>query len=163
MSKGKQKYNVYKIALWMVCVVVVLVLYKTNREFFNITYLQGMMGEYRYLAMLLYIVLLSVLGFFFIPSTPFVVAGLAFFSPVETYLLNLIGIVTSSIGVYYFARFLGLDEEFERRYPKKITKVKNALQKKELPIKFCLYYLDQQNSSANHKSLYLLLKCSFVY
>jgi uncharacterized membrane protein YdjX (TVP38/TMEM64 family) len=134
MPKEKQKFNLYKIALWLFFVIVVLALYFTHRELFNIDYLQGLVGEYKVLAMILYIALLSVLGFFFIPSTPFVVAGLAIFSPMETYLLNLVGIVTSSIAVYYFARFLGLDEEFERRYPQKIKKTKKALSYKELPI-----------------------------
>ena len=56
------------------------------------------------------------------------------FPPMEAYLLNLVGIITSSTIVYHFARFVGLDHAFESRYPSQLTRVRVALRRKELPI-----------------------------
>jgi len=85
--------------------------------------------------MFIYFLVLSVLGFFMvIPSTPFAIAGVAIFSPAEAYVLNLLGILTSTTLVYYFARFLGIGTFFENRYPEKVKKLRKALSEKELPI-----------------------------
>jgi len=56
------------------------------------------------------------------------------FPPLEAYIINLIGIITSSIVVYYFTQYLRLDVWLESKYPAQIEKVKKALRKKELPI-----------------------------
>jgi uncharacterized membrane protein YdjX (TVP38/TMEM64 family) len=82
----------------------------------------------------IYLLILSLLGLTFIPSTPFAIGGVLLFSPGLAYLLNLVGILTSSTIVYYFARFLGVGTAFEERFPRQTQKVQSALTHKELPI-----------------------------
>ncbi len=122
--------------VWLLTILLFFILYRTNNELFSISFLKEFTGNYKIIAVSIYILVLSVLGLFFIPSTPFVLAGIVLFPPIEVYIYSLIGILTSSTIVYYFAKFLNLDETFERKYPKKITKLKKALSKVEFPIIF---------------------------
>jgi uncharacterized membrane protein YdjX (TVP38/TMEM64 family) len=73
-------------------------------------------------------------GFTFIPVTSLIVLGLLFFDPLPLYILTIVGIIVSSASVYYFSKLLRLDEFFERKYSRRITKIKSVLQKNELPI-----------------------------
>ena len=119
---------------WISVVLIILITYYLNPDLFDITQIKTFTDNNRLLIILSYLILLSILGLFFIPSTPFAIAGLLLFTPAEAYLFNMIGIITSSTIVYHYARYLGLDDAFESRYPKKIIKLKKALHNKELPI-----------------------------
>lgn len=119
---------------WLVFVAAALTLYFTYADRFDVELLRGAVQEHRALVIPLYLLLLSLLGLTFIPSTPFAIAGVFLFSPVLAYLLNLVGIITSSTIVYHFARFLGFQEVFEKKYPAQLKKVQDALTRKELPI-----------------------------
>lgn len=120
--------------IWLSVVIILLSLYFSHQDWFEINQLRGLVEDHKWWVALIYVGILSVLGLFFIPSTPFAIGGAVLFSPTEAYLLNLIGILTSSSIVYYFAQFLKLDEALEARYPKKIKKIKRALENRELPI-----------------------------
>ena len=121
-------------AVWLCGVAVLLLLYLTHREWFDLLLLRDVVERHAFAARTLYLLLLSLLGFTFLPSTPFAVSGVLLFSPGEAYALNLIGILTSSTLIYYFARYLGLDAAFEARFPDSTKKVHAALQRKEFPI-----------------------------
>jgi uncharacterized membrane protein YdjX (TVP38/TMEM64 family) len=120
--------------LWLLCVAVVLTLYLTHKEQFDVEWIRGVVHDNRFLIIPFYLLLLSLLGLTFIPSTPFAIAGVVLFDPTLAYLLNLVGIVTSSTIVYHFAGFLGLRAAFEKKYPEKVARVREALERKELPI-----------------------------
>ena len=120
--------------IWITILTVTLVLYYTNRDFFDISFLKEYVGDHKVLVLSLYLIILTFIGLTFIPSTPFAVAGVLLFSPLEAYIINLVGIISSSIVVYYFTQYLRLDVWLESKYPDKIEKVKKALRKKELPI-----------------------------
>jgi uncharacterized membrane protein YdjX (TVP38/TMEM64 family) len=120
--------------VWLVIVVTLLTLYFVNRDWFDIQFLQDKVADHKLAVVCVYLLILSSLGLTFIPSTPFAIAGVLMFSPAEAYLINLLGIITSSTIVYHFARFLGLNHAFETKYPIQIKKVREALQRKELPI-----------------------------
>lgn len=132
MGKIKIKYK--KLVIWAIITIVLIILYNLKTEWFNIDFLEGVVREHRIWAMLLYLFILAIISIFLIPSTPFAVAGVVIFSPVEAFILNLVGILVSSVIVYYFARYLGIKEIFETKYSKKLEKIKKALSKKELPI-----------------------------
>ncbi len=121
-------------AIWVVFVAVVLTLYFLNRDRIDVDFLRGIVHNNRFLIIPFYLLILSLLGLTFIPSTPFAIAGVFLFDPNLAYFLNLIGIITSSTIVYHFAGFLGLREAFESKYPKKTGRVRAALSRKELPI-----------------------------
>ena len=120
--------------VWLVCVATLLVLYQVHRDWFDVERLRALVDENSALVITIYLGVLSLLGLTFIPSTPFAIAGVFLFSPALAYALNLVGILTSSTIVYHFAHFLGLHTAFETRYPEKVTKVREALRRKELPI-----------------------------
>lgn len=132
MKKIKIKYK--KLIIWGVVTIGLIVLYNFKIEWFNIDFLEGVVAEHRIWAMLLYLFILATISIFLIPSTPFAVAGVVIFSPVEAFILNLIGILISSVVVYYLARYLGIKDIFETKYAEKLEKIKKALSKKELPI-----------------------------
>ena len=120
--------------IWITILTVTLVLYYANRDLFDISFLKEYVGDHKVLVLSLYLIILTFIGLTFIPSTPFAVAGVLLFSPLEAYIINLVGIISSSIVVYYFTQYLRLDVWLESKYPDKIEKVKKALRKKELPI-----------------------------
>ncbi|KKT86825.1 MAG: hypothetical protein UW86_C0019G0006 [Microgenomates group bacterium GW2011_GWA1_Microgenomates_45_10] len=83
---------------------------------------------------LIFFMLGVVRGFTFIPATYLILLGLAFLPPAAAYLIALAGVLVSSVGVYYFAEFLGLADFFERKHPKAILKLKTVMRENELPI-----------------------------
>lgn len=131
---GKRKVRKKTLYTWVIIVIAVLSMYFINRDLFDISFLKEYVDDRKALVIVIYLIILTFIGLTFIPSTPFAIAGVLLFPPTEAYLFNLIGIVTSSIIVYYFTRYLRLDSWIEAKYPEKIKKIKNALRKKELPI-----------------------------
>ncbi len=119
---------------WIAVVIVILALYFLNKDLFDITFLKEYVVDHKFLVVTIYLLILTFIGLTFIPSTPFAVAGVLLFPPMEAYFINLIGIVTSSVIVYYFTRYLRLDIWIENKYPAQIEKIKKALRKKEMPI-----------------------------
>ncbi|MDX2414554.1 MAG: VTT domain-containing protein [Bacteroidales bacterium] len=119
---------------WIAVVIVILALYFLNKDLFDITFLKEYVVENKFLVVTIYLLILTFIGLTFIPSTPFAVAGVLLFPPLEAYFINLVGIVTSSVIVYYFTRYLRLDIWIENKYPAQIEKIKKALRKKEMPI-----------------------------
>jgi uncharacterized membrane protein YdjX (TVP38/TMEM64 family) len=130
----KTKVRRKTLFIWIAVVAVTLILYYVNRDFFDISFLKEYVSDHKALVLSLYLIILTFIGLTFIPSTPFALAGVFLFPPLEAYLINLIGIITSSIVVYYFTQYLRLDVWLESKYPAQIEKVKKALRKKELPI-----------------------------
>ena len=119
---------------WLLVVATVLTFYFMNQDRIDVNWIRGVVNDNRFLIIPFYLLLLSLLGLTFIPSTPFAIAGVLLFDPTFAYLLNLVGIVTSSTIVYHFAGFLGLRGAFESKYPVQTEKVRKALDRKELPI-----------------------------
>jgi uncharacterized membrane protein YdjX (TVP38/TMEM64 family) len=134
MGEETRGFKKKTFVLWLLFVAVVLTLYWTHQDQVDVELIRGMVEEHRALVIPAYLLLLSLLGLTFIPSTPFAIAGVFLFDPTAAYLLNLVGIITSSTIVYHFARFLGLHLAFEARYPSQTERVRKALSRKELPI-----------------------------
>ncbi len=131
---GKKEVRKKTLFAWIAIVIVALCLYFFNRHIFDISFLKEYVGDNKLMVVSIYLIILTFIGLTFIPSTPFAVAGVLLFPPAEAYLINLIGIATSSVIVYYFTKYLRLDLWIENKYPKQITKIRNALKRKELPI-----------------------------
>lgn len=134
MAEKTTQFRRKTFILWLLVVAVVLTLYVMNQDRIDVDWIRGIVHDNRFLIIPFYLLLLSLLGLAFIPSTPFAIAGVFLFDPTAAYLLNLVGIITSSTIVYYFASFLGLSEVFETKYPKRTERVRTALDRKELPI-----------------------------
>jgi uncharacterized membrane protein YdjX (TVP38/TMEM64 family) len=100
----------------------------------NLLFLENFSEEYHYIALIIYFLLLSVRGLTMIPSTPLLLAGVLIFDPVELFLVNMAGILSSSTIVYYFSRYLGFDAYFETKYGKYVRKIRRSITDKELPV-----------------------------
>jgi uncharacterized membrane protein YdjX (TVP38/TMEM64 family) len=120
--------------IWIAVLVVTCILYFVRRDLFDINFLREHVNDHKVAVLIIYMTILTFIGLTVIPSTPFAVAGVLLFPPLTAYIINLIGIITSSIVVYYFTKFLRLDAWLDSKYPAKIEKIKKALHKKELPI-----------------------------
>lgn len=120
--------------IWIAILIASSILYYVYRDLFDFSFLKEYVSDHKLLVLSLYLIILTFIGLTFIPSTPFAVAGVLLFPPLEAYLINLTGIVTSSIVVYYFTQYLRLDVWLESKYSVQIEKIKKALHKKELPI-----------------------------
>ena len=132
--KEKSEIRKKSFFLWLSVIVILLVLYFINREWFDISFLQRFVDDHKFLVIAIYLTILTLIGLTFIPSTPFAMAGLLLFPAFETYVINMIGIITSTAIVYYFTQYLGLDKWIEVKFPSQIEKTKMALTNKELPI-----------------------------
>lgn len=132
--EGKKKVRKKTFYLWLAVIGVLLTLYFLNRDWFDISFLQGFVDDHKVLVIAIYLTILTLIGLTFIPSTPFAMAGLLLFPALETFIINMIGIISSTAIVYYFTRYLGLDKWVEMKFPDKIEKTRKALSKKELPI-----------------------------
>lgn len=133
-KENKIKVRRKTLFIWIAIVVVTLILYLAKRDLFDISFLKEYVGDHKVLVISLYLIILTFIGLTFIPSTPFAIAGVLLFPPMEAYIINLAGIITSSIVVYYFTQYLRIDLWLESKYPVQIEKIKKALRKKELPI-----------------------------
>ena len=129
------KINPKKFALcfWMLLITGGITAYLFFPEKINLLFLASVSEGY-YLSLSIYFILISVRGLTLIPSTPLLLAGTLFFDPVELFIVNMAGILTSSTLVYYFSKYMGFDEYFEIKYGKYVKKIRNGLKDKELPI-----------------------------
>jgi uncharacterized membrane protein YdjX (TVP38/TMEM64 family) len=82
----------------------------------------------------LYLALGCVRGFTLVPATYLLVAGMLVLAPVPLFVLTLAGIVVSSTAVYFFAERFGLAAFFERHHAPQVARLRNLMQRRELPI-----------------------------
>src|SRR5262245_5418378 len=118
---------------WLLLVPVALYLY-----FFRADSLRGSLQSAVSTSLMLgyavYLLMGCVRGFTLIPSTNLVLLGIPFLPPFPLFVLTLIGILVSSISIYYFSESLHLDDYFERKHRERVEKVKGVLQRNQMPI-----------------------------
>jgi len=120
--------------LWLVLVMGVISTYLFFPDNFSLSFMEETAESHPVAVLVLYYLILSLKGLIFIPGTPILLAGMLLFNPVEVFLINMAGIMTSSILVYYFSQYLEFDVFFETKYNKYIHKIKANLIDKELPL-----------------------------
>lgn len=131
---GRRKIRKKSFYIWLAVLAIILTLYFINREWFDISFLKRFVDDNKFLVIAIYLIILTLIGLTFLPSTPFAMGGLLLFPAFEAYIINMVGIITSTAIVYYFTKYLGLDKWVELKFPKQIEKTRDALSKKELPI-----------------------------
>jgi uncharacterized membrane protein YdjX (TVP38/TMEM64 family) len=125
------RYSLF--ALWLLIVAGALYLYFFQREFVQAE-LRGALSASTVVASIVYVLLGSLRAFTLVPATFLLFVAMPFFPPMLLLALTLPGIAISSSICYFFAEALHMDELFERRYPRQIGKLKDVLQRHELPI-----------------------------
>jgi uncharacterized membrane protein YdjX (TVP38/TMEM64 family) len=120
--------------LWLTILIVGIGGYVLFPQIFNLTNLLAIIHRHYWSAIIIYILIICLRGLLFISPLSLTLASSVLFSPLTAFLINTFGILVSSILIYKFSQFLGLDEYFERKYKKEIVKIKTGLHKKEVPI-----------------------------
>ena len=90
-------------------------------------------GNYPIETLIIYYLILSFQGVVFMPS-PLIFIGAFIFNPIELFVVNMAGVMTSATIVYYFSKYLELDIYFETKYIKYIHIIRAKLMDKELPV-----------------------------
>jgi uncharacterized membrane protein YdjX (TVP38/TMEM64 family) len=82
----------------------------------------------------LYLLLGCLRGFTLIPSAYLVLGAIAFLPPGPLLAMTLIGIAVSSSSIYFFSASMRFDEYVARRHPAGVARMRELLQRHELPI-----------------------------
>ncbi len=77
--ENKIKVRRKTLFIWIAVVVVTLILYFVNRDFFDISFLKVYVSDHKALVLSLYLIILTFIGLTFIPSTPFALLHLPAF------------------------------------------------------------------------------------
>jgi len=121
------------IGIWVLVVCTALYLY-----FFKKSAVQGRLESVFALSLFIgysaYLIMGCLRGLTLIPATYLVFAGIPFFSPIPLFILTLAGILVSSALIYFFAESLRVYEFFARKHEEKVARIRNLVEKHELPI-----------------------------
>lgn len=131
LHSSRIRYSLF--AAWLVVVGAALYFYFFERAF-AVTELRGALSTSTVVAAVVYMVLGSLRAFTMVPATFLLFVAIPFFDPALLLAITVVGIVTSSSIVYFFAEALHVDAVFERKYPVQIQKLKAGLQRYQLPI-----------------------------
>lgn len=108
--------------IWIGIILALLTLFIVSPSSFAPEAIAQFLDNYQAHLILAYALMSFVRGFFLIPSTPFILAGIILF-PTQlwtVFIISIIGVWVGSTVVYYFADFLGFSEKLERKFPEKI-------------------------------------------
>ena len=126
-----KKFALY---LWILLIAGGVTLYFIFPDEINLFFLEELSEDYYYIALSIYFLLLSARGLTMIPSTPLLLAGILIFDPLELFVVNMAGILSSSVLVYHFSIYLGFDSYFETKYGRYVQKIREGITDKELPV-----------------------------
>jgi uncharacterized membrane protein YdjX (TVP38/TMEM64 family) len=125
------RYSLF--ALWLLVVAGALYLYFFRRGFVQ-DELQSALSVSFWAAAVTYVLIGSLRVFVIVPATFPLLVAMPFFDPRVLLALTLLCIAISSSICYWFAEAIHLDEVCERKYPTQIRKLKNVLERYQLPI-----------------------------
>lgn len=120
--------------LWLTILGLGLLAYILFPQTFNLNHLILIIKDNYWTAVIIYSLIICCRGLLFISPLSLTLASSVFFPPLTVFLINTFGILVSTLLIYKFSQFLGFDKYFEKKYPDQITKIKNSLNKKEIPI-----------------------------
>lgn len=125
------RYSLF--ALWLLVIAGALYLYFFKRELVQGELTDALSVSF-WAAAITYVLIGSLRVFTLVPATFPLLVAIPFFDPKVLLALTLLCIAISSSICYWFAEVLHVDELFERKYPDQIRRLKNTLQRYELPI-----------------------------
>jgi uncharacterized membrane protein YdjX (TVP38/TMEM64 family) len=128
------KFRKITFCLWLILVMGIIITYFLFPEIFSLSFMEETAVDHPIAVLMIYYLIISFKGLTFMPGTPILLAGMMLFSPVEVFFVNMAGIMTSTLLVYYFSKYLEFDVFFETKYNKYIEKIKANLINKELPV-----------------------------
>lgn len=120
-------------SLWVMIAAGALYLYFFQRDAVQAQMRDALSASF-WVASISYLVIGSFRAFTLVPATFPLLVAMPFFDPWVLMALTIPCIAISSSICYFFAEAIHMDEVFERKYPKQIRKLKELLQKYQLPI-----------------------------
>jgi uncharacterized membrane protein YdjX (TVP38/TMEM64 family) len=118
----------------MILVTGVVTTYILFPEKLSLSFMEEEVIDHPLEILIIYYLILSFKGLALMPSTPLLLAGMLLFNPVEVFIINMAGIMTSSTVVYYFSKYLEFDVYFETKHSKYTQIIRAKLMDRELPI-----------------------------
>lgn len=118
-------------AAWVAGILILIVVLIWNREYLDPGKLADLIRENKISSSVIYFFTLIILEFFIIPTSPLVLAGALIFSddPFSFIIVTMTAIVTSAFLIYYFARFMNLEEWLNKKYRKQFIYIQTQLNK----------------------------------
>lgn len=129
ISNFIQKPKTKKVLLltWVLLIATAIALYLIYPEEFTAEGIQHWIQQFNEAAIFIYLIISIARGIFFVPSTPFVLAGALLF-PYQLWLvfiISMLGILSSGIFIYYAAQFL----DFGNKHADKVGRIKEKIRK----------------------------------
>lgn len=124
-----------KIVLCLWAIFLLLIAYEFF--FYKAGLLQGFQNffiMYPFVGYGVYFFLVSLRGLTFIPLTTLLLVMVPFAHPRLLFILTLWGTLITSYMIYYFSEALGIEDYFQKKYPKTIKKLYHRFQTYELPV-----------------------------
>lgn len=117
--------------IWLLLIAAAVSLYFIFPEYFTQKAIQNGLESYQGPLLLGYIAISLVRGIFFIPSTPFVLAGALIFPdhPWTVLLISISGVLAGSSYVYFFTEYLEIEKLIRKNFEQRFEKVKNGMAK----------------------------------
>lgn len=127
--------NFRKIALyvWLFLIAVGMLTYFFFPVELNLLFTKELVGNYLMATFVIYYIILVLQGIIFIPS-PLIFIGILIFNPIDLLIVNMAGLTTSALIIYYFSKYLKSDVYFETKYSKYIDIIKNVLKGREFRV-----------------------------
>ena len=119
--------------LWLILITGGIITYIFFPDKLSFSFMEQTAGNYPIETLVIYYLILSFQGVVFMPS-PLIFIGTLIFNPIELFVANMAGVMTSATIVYYFSKYLELDIYFETKYSKYIHIIRVKLTDKELPV-----------------------------
>lgn len=117
--------------VWLFIVLLAIIHYCFFSEKYTAEALKSFFESNSTAIFIIYVVLSLVRAIFFLPSTVFVIMGVALYpnEPFTVLLISMLGILVGSTGIYFAAKFLKVEELFSFKNQKKIKWVESGMEK----------------------------------
>ena len=108
------------IIFWILALISLVIFLILRPEFLHPEFLAEKIRENRFSSSVIYFLLIIVLGFFIIPNSPVVLTGALVLGddPFSLIILTMSAIILTATLIYYFSRFLNIEEFLHRKYAK---------------------------------------------
>lgn len=124
------------LGLWVLILIAFVLLWAVYPEVLDKQFLAERLKSLGFWAWVIYCAVFIIRGFFLIPSTPFVLLGVLVFpgQEIALFVVSLICVGLNAALIYFFSEKMGFDTYFNSKFPDKIPKIKNALDRWGIPI-----------------------------
>ena len=127
MKQNKQNLGRF---FWLLAILFALYCYIRYPESFRAEGLAAYMQQYHEQALLIYFAISMLRGFFLIPSTPFVLAGVLMFpdAPLWVFVISMLGVLFGCSVVYWFSERLGFGDTLRKKHEGVYLELKDKME-----------------------------------